>query len=110
MKLDHMFELQQVLQKRLHGTDLPAMLPDKIPMTVTGIIAELGEILEEQQAWKDWKKNPKPIDKDNLDTEIADLWHFIINLTLYLGYDAETLYNCFIMKNATNHERQDGGY
>jgi dimeric dUTPase (all-alpha-NTP-PPase superfamily) len=108
--LHEMFEKQKVLQKRLKGIDLPAMRPDQLPMTVTSIVAELGEILEEQQAWKDWKKNPKPVNHENLDTEIADVWHFVINLTLYLGYDAHDIYRVFNKKNDTNHERQDNNY
>ena len=108
--LKEMFEKQKVLQKRLFDIDLPKMMPDKLPITVTSIVAELGEILEEQQAWKDWKKNPKPIDAANLDTELADLWHFVINLTLYLGYDAADIFGAFNRKNVTNHIRQDNNY
>lgn len=108
--LKQMFDRQKVLQKRLHGVDLPAMMPERLPMTVTSIISELGEILEEQQAWKDWKQNPKPVIKSNLDTEVADLWHFVINLTMYLGYDATEVYKVFVEKNEVNHQRQDNNY
>ena len=90
--LHEMFHRQKVLQKRLNGSELPKMTPEQLPMTVTSIIAELGEVLEEQQAWKSWKQNPKPVDQKNLDTEIADVWHFVVNLSLYLGYDAHDIY------------------
>lgn len=108
--LQRMFDKQKVLQKRLFDIDLPQMMPERLPMAITSIIAELGEVLEEQQGWKDWKKHPKPVNKENLDTEIADIWHFVINLTLYLGYDAKELMDCFMKKNATNHVRQDNNY
>lgn len=108
--LKEMFEKQKILQKRLHNIDLPVMTTNKIPMAITSIIAELGEILEEQQAWKDWKKNPKPVNQANLDTEIADLWHFIINLSLYLNYDADDIYREFMIKNKINHQRQNNKY
>lgn len=108
--LHEMFERQKVLQTRLNGVELPKMMPDQLPITVTSIVAELGEILEEQQAWKTWKKNPKPINQENLDTEIADVWHFVINLSLYLGYDAHDIYRVFNKKNDINHERQDNNY
>jgi dimeric dUTPase (all-alpha-NTP-PPase superfamily) len=108
--LKTMFDKQKILQGRLYGVELPKMMPEKLTMQVTAIVAELGEILEEQQAWKDWKKNPKPVNKENLDTEISDVWHFIINLSLYLGYDADDILRCFLKKNQTNHERQDTGY
>lgn len=108
--LQEMFDKQKMLQNRLFNNNLPEMTPSKLPITITSIVAELGEILEEVQDWKDWKKNPKPINKANLDTEIADVWHFIINLSLYLGYDATEIYEVFMAKNATNHTRQDNNY
>ena len=108
--LQQMFDKQKILQKRLFDIELPAMMPERIPMTVTSIVAEIGEILETQQAWKDWKKNPKPVDYENLDTEIADIWHFMINLTMYLGYDAKDVFRAFMKKNKTNHVRQDNNY
>lgn len=108
--LQEMFEKQKVLQERLYNVELPAMMPEKLPMQVTAMVAELGEVLEEQQAWKDWKKNPKPVDQDNLDTEVADLWHFLINLSLYLGYGADDVIRVFNKKNEANHVRQDNNY
>ena len=109
-KLQEMFDKQKVLQKRIKGIDLPSMEPNQIPTTVTSIVAELGEILEEQQAWKDWKKNPKEPDIENLRMEVADLWHFVINLSLYLNMDAQDIYDEFMKKNKTNHIRQDNNY
>jgi len=111
-RLKDIFELQKNLQQRLFGDYLPQVnpCPEKYPITITSIIAELGEILENVQQWKDWKKNPKDINIKNLRMEIADLWHFIINLTLYSGMDSNDLYNEFISKNKINHVRQDNEY
>lgn len=108
--LEELFDLQKVMQDRINDDKLPNLLPERIPMTVTSIIGELGEILEEEQAWKDWKENPEKPDLDNLRMEVADLWHFVINLTLYLGMDARDLYEEFVDKNEVNHERQDNNY
>lgn len=111
-RLFKLFDLQKDLQKRLFGDYLPQVnpCPEKYPITITSIIAELGEILENVQQWKDWKKNPKDIDINNLRMEIADLWHFVINLTLYSGMSDVDLYNEFVKKNKVNHERQDNKY
>jgi dimeric dUTPase (all-alpha-NTP-PPase superfamily) len=108
-KLDDIFDKQICLQRRIHYGDkiLPSVQLDKIPMTVTSIVAELGEILHAQHGWKNYNMSSKPIDKANLDEEIADLWHFIANLTMQLGYSAEDTYKCFLAKNKINHERQD---
>lgn len=110
--LQLMFDKQKVLQQRLYpdATNLPKIVYDKIPITVTSIIAEIGEILETDQNWKPWRKNPPPVDRNNLKTEIADLWHFVINLSLYLGFDATDVYECFMKKNKINHIRQDSNY
>ncbi len=110
--LELLFNLQKRMQFRLHPEDgmLPAIVPHRIPMTVTSIIAELGEILEDEQHWKDWKKNPAATPRDHLRMEIADLWHFVINLTLVNGFDAADIRQEFINKNLENHARQDRGY
>ena len=108
--LEVMFNKQKVLQKRLRGVDLPEMHPELIPITVTSIVAELGEILEDEQHWKDWRKNPVDTDIAHMRMETADLWHFVINLTLYLGMDAQDIFEEFEAKNAVNHERQDNNY
>ncbi len=105
-----MFNKQKVFQRRVFGVDVPSEQPHLIPITVTSLIAEVGEILEEYQFWKHWRKNPPEVDYKNLNTEIADLWHFVINLSLFLGYDAKDVFDCFIEKNKINHERQDNGY
>lgn len=89
--LREMFDKQKKLQHRLHGVTLPAMLPERLPMTITSIVAELAEVLDEQQAWNDALHVIKEIDYDNLDTEVADVWHFVINLSLYLNFDADDI-------------------
>jgi dimeric dUTPase (all-alpha-NTP-PPase superfamily) len=109
-KLDDMFYLCAKFQKRVFGHNLPAKISQRIPITVTSIIGELGEILEEEQSWKDWRKNPPTVNETALLFEVVDLWHFIINLTLYLGIDAKVLFNAFLEKNSENHRRQQNGY
>lgn len=109
-QLDFLFGLQKNLQRRIHGVDLPALMPNKIPITVTSIVAELGEILEDEQHWKDWRHDFPETDRTHLLMEVADLWHFVINLTLYLGFDSQDVGEEFIAKNKENHSRQDRGY
>lgn len=108
-KFEDMFEKQIALQRRIHYGEpvLPSVQLDKIPMTVTSIVTELGEILHAQHGWKDYHQSTTPVRKKDLDLEVADLWHFVINLTMQLGYSAEETYNCFLAKNKINHERQD---
>jgi NTP pyrophosphatase (non-canonical NTP hydrolase) len=105
-----LFQRQKIFQKRVVGVDLPKLIPNQIPITTTSIVAELGEILELVQHWKTWRKNPPSFKREDLGEELADLWHFVINLSLYLGFDADEVYAFFIAKNDKNHKRQDDGY
>jgi NTP pyrophosphatase (non-canonical NTP hydrolase) len=109
-RLQDLFDLQKVFQRKMLGVELPSHHPELIPITVTSIVGELGEILEENQSWKTWRNNPPPVNEANLRMEVADMWHFVINLSLFLGMDATDVYLEFVKKNKENHARQDRGY
>lgn len=110
-KLLDMFERQRKFQIFLGSRFKTGEVNyEELRIAALAIIAELGEILEACQGWKPWRKNPPPVDRNHLLEELADIWHFIINLTLFLGYSPEQLYNMFVTKNATNWKRQAGGY
>jgi len=110
-KLDSMFEKQIELQRIISGDILPNKeFSSRIPVQITAIIAELGEILGLNERWKTWKKNPKKCIEHDLALEVADLWHFVINLTLYSGISAEVLYAAFCVKNEINKQRQENEY
>lgn len=109
-KLEDMFERQIYFLNKYFAHKLPKRIPKEIPLTITSIIAELGEILEVYQTWKNWRKEYPKINEEDLFLEIVDLWHFIINLTLFLGLDANKLYKTFLLKNKINHERQQNKY
>jgi dimeric dUTPase (all-alpha-NTP-PPase superfamily) len=106
-----MFELQKEFQLRVEDDidEIPSIRPDKLPMQVTALIGELGEILEEHQGWKSWRENIPDVDEDNLRMEVIDAWKFLMNITLYLGYDADDVFEEFLSKDKINHERQDNG-
>ena len=110
--LGKLFELQKEFQARLHSDvlELPKEIPEEIPLQITALIAELGEILEENQKWKCWRKNPPPVNYDNLLTELVDAFHFLINIALFLGFDSHDIYARFLEKNKKNIKRQDSDY
>ena len=111
--LGKLFELQKEFQAKFYGDpakDLPKEIPEYIPMQITSLIAELGEILEENQKWKHWRRNPPPADYNNLLTEVVDAFHFLINITLFLGFDSNDVYDRFIEKNKENIGRQNSNY
>jgi dimeric dUTPase (all-alpha-NTP-PPase superfamily) len=109
-RLQELFDKQKSLQKRFNDKDLPADEPKDMAYHSLALVAELGEILECDQRWKNWKSNHAEIDIVNKRMEIADLFHFAINIALYSGMDADDLYDEFVKKNKRNHERQDNNY
>ena len=72
--------------------------------------AELGEILEENQKWKNWRKKVPPVNYENLLVEVVDAFHFLINIALFLGFGADEVYSKFIEKNKENLHRQNNNY
>ncbi len=74
-------------------------------------MAAIDELMEaiRETPWKPWKKQ-QTLNAENFKAEIIDLWHFVINLSLAAGFDAQSLHTNFIIKNKENHKRQDNDY
>lgn len=107
-RLAYMFQKQKDLMDRVeeeHGE-----LQFGISQDVTSIVGELGEILEHNQSWKHWRKQIPEIDDEHQLEEVADLWHFMIQLTIRLGYTADDIFTAYEGKNKKNFERQDNDY
>jgi len=73
------------------------------------ITCEIGEVSDEIN-WKPWKNTRKDVDLDLLYCELIDILHFIIEICLMWGMDANTIHQYYVAKNKINHERQDAGY
>ena len=107
-RLREMFDKQEDLIEHVIQEHGP--FSNSVTDTVTAIVGELGEILEADQSWKHWRKNPPKVDSAHVQGELGDLWHFVVQLTLFLGYSDEDIYNAYMRKNKINHERQDNDY
>ena len=109
--LVQMFEKQKEFQKLLTGIELPKKDYTQLNYTMTALIAELGEVLQADKNWKNWKRTKDAnVDREALLDEVVDVYHFIINMTLYLGFDANDVINKFFEKNKVNFERQNNNY
>ncbi|QPI13818.1 dCTPase [Serratia phage 4S] len=71
--------------------------------------------------WKPWKGSHAErretlisalSDKDQLEIkfEMIDILHFVLNMFMALGLDAEEIFKLYFLKNAENFARQDNGY
>lgn len=81
---------------------------DETVMLTTALTSELHEVLRELP-WKPWKRNNPPIDREKLQEEIADCWHFLLELTMLWNMEdeiEETLNKTFLK----NHTRAVNGY
>jgi len=110
--LKHLFKNQAEFQKIMKNTPVrnDSHLQKMINITILSIISEAIECLNETP-WKDsryveggWHTNQK-LNLDKLHIEIADLWCFVINLSLYASLDAEKLFETLNNKNKLNKER-----
>jgi len=105
-RLATLFELQKELQLLIHNVELPEKHPELIPLHVTGLIAEIGEVLNVNKKWKTWREQTDESDEYLLE-EIVDAFKFLTNITLFCGFDADDIYRVSVEKDKENHRRQE---
>lgn len=81
---------------------------DFIHWNVTALTDELHELLGEV-GWKPWAKS-RHINIEAARGELIDAYHFMANLSLVLGMDAEEIMRRYHEKHAKNAKRQEEGY
>lgn len=110
-KLDHIFELQKSLNKRI-GVDTDSMNEEeqiKWTLNYCRALSQETAELTDSVPWKWWAKYQK-FDKQNAKIEVVDMFHFLISLAQVLGLTADDVYNGYIQKNKVNFSRQENGY
>jgi DNA-binding transcriptional MerR regulator len=105
-----LFEMQKNLQKKFYTGYLPADEPKIMGENILALVAELGEVMQEDKRWKSWCKNPPEVIQQKKKEEIIDCIHFVINICIYSGMDAKELYTLFTNKNIVNIKRQESDY
>ena len=118
-KLDEIYNHQKQLQeslgiyKKINNSD--SMKQQYINQNILALHEEAVEIMRET-AYKNpefvpfgWKKGQQ-FNNENFKEEIVDLLHFIMNLVIISGMDADEFYNRYLGKNKENHQRQKDGY
>ena len=73
------------------------------------ITEELGEAMNCLKC-KPWKETPMPTDIQHYREEIADAFHFFVELCILSGIGPRDLYELYMKKNAVNQFRQGSGY
>ena len=86
-----------------------------------GGVSNNGETSIGNAVWKPWKSNYKKgyemkisdlsdDDRKELKMELVDIQHFLFNMMISVGMNAEELYNYYISKNKENIRRQENNY
>ena len=77
-------------------------------MLSSALIHEAIE-LQRETNWKWWKKSDQ-LDKNKIQEEIIDLWHFLIQISIEAGLDSNTVVEKYLEKNMKNLKRQENDY
>jgi dimeric dUTPase (all-alpha-NTP-PPase superfamily) len=110
-KLDHIWEMQKALNRRIGVVTDNLSEEEKIRWILNYCRAMSQEIAEltDSVPWKWWAKYQK-FDEQNAKVEVVDLFHFLVSLAQVLGMTAEDLYQAYLKKNQINFKRQESGY
>jgi dimeric dUTPase (all-alpha-NTP-PPase superfamily) len=106
-KLNELFEMQNSLDTYIiDQRNIQKSLDEWIVGLTIAMESEIEEIRKEVN-WK-WWKNAKEVNKDNLQEEIIDLWHFLLSMSIKAGLTSEDVYRIYVEKNQENFDRQNG--
>jgi dimeric dUTPase (all-alpha-NTP-PPase superfamily) len=117
-KLDFLFNKQNELyKKQLENSEnkMKNLYDIKEPfegyrifMLSTALVHEAIE-LQRETNWKWWKKE-NAMNRDKIQEEIIDVWHFLIQLSIEAELDSKKLVEKYVQKNEENLKRQVKGY
>ncbi len=59
---------------------------------------------------KPWKQSFRDVDPEEFMEEIADMWHFFIEMHIYAGITPEDVFKAYFKKSLVNENRRAEGY
>ena len=136
--LDTLMKLQKDTQENVYGYDFANLslgeikdfwlwntraIDDEISEAydALGGVSNNGETSIGNAVWKPWKSNYKKgyemkvsdlseDDVKELKMELVDIQHFLFNMMISVGMNAEELYDYYLSKNKENIRRANSGY
>ena len=124
-KLDEIFLAQIELMKKYHEIEKENFLlqDHNIPVKINThkgqarirdlswrIVEELSEAVNHLKL-RPWTQGTRdPINLEEFQEELADVFHFMVELMISVGIDGPKLHSAYFRKHKKNKERQDGGY
>lgn len=111
-RLEWMFNAQRALQEDYLNVNLRDQSDEErithIKENAFALIAELYEAINEI-GWKSWATS-RHINRNQFVAELVDVWHFLMNLMLHVGIDADEFMKLYQAKNEINVQRHTDGY
>ena len=107
-KLEEIFSLQKGLTEMMNLDKYPNDIEGRISALCTAMIHEAIE-LQRTTNWKWWKK-PTEFNQAEAKEELADILHFLIQVSLELGLTPDDILKEYQRKNEINRQRQKDGY
>lgn len=104
-KLEEIFHLQKKLDSRILDGTKPRPTKTERCMAIIHEVIELHKLTN----WK-WWKQPHYEDKTAMKEELADVWHFVVSLSIEMNVTPDELLRLYKEKNQVNHDRQEKGY
>ena len=80
----------------------------RIFMLSSALLHEVME-LQRETNWK-WWKTPRKVSMESCQEEVIDMWHFLLQLSMEVGMDANTIVTKYLQKKKKNINRQKDGY
>lgn len=103
---------QAAMQERSFGVNITKLEGEErvtfIKDMSLALLDEVHEALAEV-GWKPWASS-RHVNEEALQGELIDAWHFLMNLFLVAGMDAESIYDSYMKKQRVNKQRQATGY
>ena len=98
-----------VIRQSEHGHLDNRFVQMRIKDMMWRITEEIGEAANTLKN-KPWKQDEVVTDADHYYEEIADAFHFFVELCIISGIDAGSLFNIYFKKSMVNKFRQRSGY
>lgn len=110
---NELFDRQVQLQSTMvdkgmyDGIDPFLVIPQDVPSLssyhVQQLVSEIGEVLEADKRWKNFRNNK--YDPDAKLDEIADCFIVLMNIAMFSGFSASDIYDAIIKKQAIVRSR-----
>lgn len=98
-----------IMEEQFDSSAHAAEVQKFIPQIMFALVCELGEIGDEIN-WKHWKKTKREVNHKNLRMELIDAFHFLLEIMIMCGMNADSIHQGYFNKMAENNRRQNDGY